>query len=266
MTLPTVSTRSDAVAAAETYLQGGLIEHDAERPWLAPTCFRHENGWHTGTTRAIRDHFPHMTMCMGIRDLRWIVELPWVALRFELLLDTEFGHSKPIAEWFRIGPRGIEEIAAVFPLTTWMQNALGAGSAIERMPRPAPARLGPEAGTVALGEAVVAALSDAGVDLSLASDVSLSENGVLSARSASATLDRLHAGLWPSVAETRVLQWVAEGSEAMARIELDTESGDLYACAVYVRVFDGLIRELDVRWGPGPSDALVASWRSSTTH
>lgn len=258
------SARTEAVEVVESYLQGGLIAHDPDIPRLAPTCFRHENGWHTGTEDVVRRHFPHMTMCRGIRDVRWIVELPWVALRFELLLDEAYGSAKPIAEWFLVGEAGIEEVAAVFPLARWMENALGPGSAEERATRPAPERTGREAGTVELGDRVLAALARRSPgSMPLGDDVSVTENGAFAAHGVPGAMDVFGAGIWPTVTAVAPLQWVAEGSQAMARVELDLAGGGLLACALYVRTFDGLVREIDVRWGPGPSPDLVADWRAT---
>lgn len=256
--------RTEAVAVVESYLQGGLLAHDPDIPRLAPTCFRHENGWHTGTAEIIRRHFPHMTMCRGVRDVRWIVELPWVALRFELLLDEAYGATKPIAEWFLVGEGGIEEVAVVFPLARWMENALGPGSAEERAVRAAPERASREAGTVGLGDRVLAALATRSPgSMPLGDDASVTENGTLVAHGAPEVVDVFGRGIWPRVAAVAALQWVAEGSQAMARVELDLDDGVLLACALYVRTFDGLVREIDVRWGPGPSPDLVTAWRAA---
>lgn len=253
--------RADAIGLAESYLQGGLVAHLSTLPRLAPGCFRHENGWATGDVEVIRNHFPFMTMCVGIRREQWLVELPHVAVRYELLLDGAFGRTIPVAEFFTVGPDGIEEIAAVFPLRRWMDNAVEPASEAVRGPRAAVPRANPEADSVALAAELVAAIV-AGGEAPLGGDVTVTENGVLLARGAEAARSAFRAGIWPTVVTARPQEWVAEGCEALGRVEFGLDDGEHVAAAVYVRRYGTQAREVELTWGPGPGPRLVAEWRS----
>lgn len=255
------NTRVDAIGLAETYLQGGLVAHSNTLPRLAPGCFRHENSWATGDADVIRGHFPFMTMCLGIRQEQWLVELPHAAVRYELLLGEASGRTKPVAEFFTVGPDGIEEIAAVFPLSRWMDNAVAPATEEMRAPRVAVPRGKPEADTVALASELVAAII-AGEKTPCGGDVTVAENGVLLARGVEAAGSTFRAGIWSAVVTARPQEWVAEGFEALGRIEFDLDDGELVAAAVYVRRYGAQAREVELTWGPGPGPRLAAEWRS----
>lgn len=249
--------RDDAIAVATSYLQGGLVAHDSSRPLLAPSIFRHENAWATGDERIIRDHFPHMTFCLGLRDLRWVVEGPWAAVRYELLLDEQFGHTKPVAEWFHVEGGAVTEVAAVFPLARWMLNAEGPGTDECRRHLEPPADRTPAArATVALAEQLIAAVA-AGTpnDAPLGDDCTLTENGELVARGRDAVVAKLHRDVDAITAK----HWVAEGAEALGRLEAH-RPGAFDVWGLHVRAFDGVLRELDLVWGPGPGETLLAQW------
>jgi hypothetical protein len=254
-------TRVDAIGLAETYLQGGLVAHSSTLPRLAPGCFRHENGWATGDAEVIRGHFPFMTMCVGLRQEQWLVELPHVAVRYELLLDGASGRTMPVAEFFTVGPDGIEEIAAVFPLSRWMDNAVAPATEAVRAPRVAVPRGQAEADTVALASELVAAII-AGEKTPCGDDVTVAENGVLLARGAEAASSAFRAGIWSAIVTARPQEWVAEGFEALGRLEFDVDDGELVAAAVYVRRYGTQAREVELTWGPGPGPRLAAEWRS----
>jgi|GEM_PF-4563814 len=258
-------SREGAIRMAESYLQGGLVAHDPDQPQLAPSCFRHENGWETGDREVILKHFPAMTMCVGVRSEHWLVELPLVFVRYELLLDEAHGGSKPIAEFFTVGENGIEEVAAVFPLRRWMDNTRGPGSPEIRGERPAPRREPQQQANVDCCRQVVRALtSSSGADLPFAEDVSLTENGALAARGRARTTERLRHGIFSGVVAAREQQWVVEGEEVVGRLELERNDGELEECAAYLRLYRGRVCEIDLTWGPGPGPALAAAWREST--
>ena len=250
------------IATAETYLQGGLVAHDAALVSLAPDCIRSENGWDTGGTTVMSDYFPHMTMCQGIRNLRWVVEGNEAVARFHLVVTG--GFEVTITEYFQVGPAGITRIAPTFAHERWMDNAIGpADGRLRRVRRPK-ARHGQPAETVALAERTFSALA-AGEpdDAPLGADVTVTDNGAVVARGIDAAREALATGVWSGVSGDRLQQWVVEGDEAVGRFELDRPDGGLVVGALSVRVFGDRVREVETTWGAGPSAALLAEFRAS---
>jgi len=254
--------RATVIAIADTYLQGGLVAGDATLVRLAPECVRSENGWDTGGTKVMSDFFPHMTMVKGMRNLRWLVEGNEAVARFDLQLEG--GHETPIIEYFQIGAGGIIEIAPTFPMTGWMDNAIGPADDRFRQVRRPPPRSGPAARTAQLAEECLTALGARQPgDAPLGADVTMTDNGLVTGRGREAVVVALGQGMWSRARATRQLQWVVEGSEAVGRFEIETADDDLVVGGLYVRVFGDQVRELQTAWGAGPSPALLAQFEAA---
>ncbi len=112
-----------AIEVAETYIFGGLVEHDGDKVLLADDAFRTEQGFGTGDdAAAIRASLesPALQVVSGVKNLRWVVECNFddvchASAIFDLEIDA-FGPRPPvlIAERFRVEDGLITEIEAIF--------------------------------------------------------------------------------------------------------------------------------------------------------
>ncbi len=126
---------ADAIAVAETYIFGGLVEHDGDKVLLADDALRTEQGRSTGdNAAAIRASLesPGLRVVSGVENLRWVVEcndddVCHAEATFDLEIDT-FGPRPPvlISERFRVEDGLIQEIEAIFVVQETFERCSGA--------------------------------------------------------------------------------------------------------------------------------------------
>lgn len=128
-----------AIEVAETYIFGGLVEHDGDKVLLAEDAFRTEQGRSTGDNAAeIRASLESdaLKVVSGVKNLRWVVECNFdevchASATFDLEID---GFSPPapllppvlISERFRIEDGLIHEIEAIFVIQETFDRCSGA--------------------------------------------------------------------------------------------------------------------------------------------
>lgn len=111
-----MSEREKLIAVANSYLQQGLLEHKPQEVLFADHCVRYEMGYQTGgNARQLRELLSSDSYKSNkaIHDKQWVVEAPWLDVRFTLELDN-IEQTMRVATRFKIVDGLIEHIEILF--------------------------------------------------------------------------------------------------------------------------------------------------------
>ena len=111
-----MTDRNELIAIANTYLQQGLIDHKPDEVLLADSCVRSEMGMEMGGTgpqikTMLND--PAYQANKAIVDAHWVVEAPWLDVRYTLELH-EIEETMKIATRFKVEQGLIQHIEIIF--------------------------------------------------------------------------------------------------------------------------------------------------------
>jgi hypothetical protein len=263
--MTTTGERDAMIAVATTYLQDGLIGHDADKVLLAPEARRISNGevvCEGGD--AIRAIFPHEPVG-AVHNLRWVVDGEDAVVVYDMLVDwTRADQSETFADpstWTLVFIG--ERFHIVDGLITEIEVLHALGEGCEPLTRPSrtpPPAAEPPArdDVIAICRSYVDALrSGDGGSVPLAPDAWRIENGQGVGDSGPEIRDMLVAMAGEGhnlILGIEDLRWYVEGEEAVAVYRLDLDPAALGRAGIEpvhlpvferFRVHDGLITEIE---------------------
>lgn len=243
--------RTAVIATASSYIMHGLVEHDGAKVKAAPDVYRVENGWDTGDGLAklcANLKAPAMLEIIGMRNMRWTIQGDEALCRFEL---QHVRGPMQIFEYFRVQDGLIKEIRANFG---GGENPVAfGGQPIVSRPLSASA-VKPTSPEAQLADRFLRAVESH--DLSkapLASDVSLSDCNAAPVHGLDGLRGWLQAGLAKEIKGITVEKYLTEGPEVVALTRVQRGDGRVYNTTFYFRLFNNLIREIQLSYGRGPS-------------